>query len=80
MCGQGDIARLIAGPQRVLSAADLEAEAARLLAVVAAEGVKAVLPDVCTCRELLVRLAEDCHAAGHTAAGQYLDYLADPSH
>jgi hypothetical protein len=72
------IDKLLGGPQRSLPPAEVERETRRLLAVIAAKGVEAVLLDVCTCRELLLSLAEACHQSGLTSAGQYLTYLANP--
>lgn len=69
---------LLDGPQRRLSPAEIAKETRRLLAVCADEGVSAVLPEVCTCRELLSSLAAACFRSGLTSAGQYLDYLASP--
>jgi hypothetical protein len=72
------IDELLAGPQRSLPATEVERETRRLLAVVAAQGVEAVLLEVCTCRALLLSLAEACHHSGLRSAGQYLTYLASP--
>src|SRR5262245_8670112 len=58
------------GPQRVLSAEEIRQAVERLLPVCAKNGVEAVLEEqVCTCRELLLALADACHRAGLTAAG-----------
>src|SRR5437764_15443220 len=72
------ISELMNGPQRELTANQIATETIRLVKVCAERGVGAVLRDVCTCRALLRSLAEACHTAGLTAAGQYLDYLALP--
>jgi hypothetical protein len=72
------IDELLAGPQRSLPATKLEREMGRLLAVVAAQGVEAVLFEVCTCRALLLSLAKACHQSGLRSAGQYLTYLSNP--
>jgi hypothetical protein len=66
------------GPQRRLSATEIEKETRKLLAICAAKGVEAVLVQVCTCRELLLSLAEACFEQGLTSAGQYLSYLSSP--
>jgi hypothetical protein len=66
------------GPQRQLSPEEIQTAVHRLLGVCAEQGVGAVLPEVCTCRELLVALADACHRSGMTATGQYLDYLSNP--
>src|SRR4051794_41082214 len=63
------------GPQRVLSDEAVQSSIERLLAVCKEKGVEAVLPEVCTCRELLLALADACHQLGLTSAGQYLHYL-----
>src|SRR5262245_6784015 len=65
-------------PQPPRSAAEIEQETARLLAVCAERGVAAVLPDVGTCPELLRPLADACHSAGLIEAAQYLLYLEFP--
>jgi hypothetical protein len=69
---------LLNAPQRCLSPDEIERETRRLLAVCAAKGVEAVVPEVATCRSLLLSLAAACHTAGLTSAGQYLDYLSLP--
>jgi hypothetical protein len=69
---------MLTGPQREMSAAQVEQETERLLSICTEEGVEAVLAEVCTCRELLESLAQACHKAGMTQAGQYLSYLATP--
>jgi hypothetical protein len=68
----------LSGPQRVLPPERVQSAVERLLALSAEKGVEAVLEEVCTCRELLLALAEACHGAGLTSAGQYLDYLSNP--
>jgi hypothetical protein len=72
------IAELLRGPQRCLPSGEIEQQTRRLLAVVIEQGVMAVVPEVCTCRALLLSLAAACHQARLTSAGQYLDYLATP--
>lgn len=72
------IGALLSGPQRSLPGPAIEQETHRLLGVLTEQGVGAVLAEVCTCRSLLLALAEACHAAGLTSAGQYLDYLTNP--
>jgi cytosine/adenosine deaminase-related metal-dependent hydrolase len=69
---------LLDGPQRRLSAEEIEHETQRLLAVCAEQGVEAVVAEVATCRELLRSLAEACHRVGLTSAAQYLHYLENP--
>jgi hypothetical protein len=66
------------GPQRELSAEEIDMAVERLLPVCARQGVRAVLEEVCTCRGLLLALADACHKCGMRPAGQYLDYLATP--
>jgi hypothetical protein len=66
------------GSQRQLSPEEIQRAVQRLLVVCAEQGVRAVLPEVCTCRELLLALADACHRSGMATAGQYLDYLSNP--
>jgi diguanylate cyclase (GGDEF)-like protein len=49
---------LLTGPQRYLSPDEIRSEVQRLLAIYAQKGVGAVMPEVCTCRELFEALAE----------------------
>jgi hypothetical protein len=72
------ICDLLHGSERKLSPDVIQSEVLRLVVVCAEIGVSAVVPKVCTCRELLERLAEACHKSGLTSAGQYLTYLATP--
>jgi len=72
------ISDLLNGPQRVLSPEEVKRETARLLGVCAERGVKAVLAEVATSRELLLSLADACHKAGLISAAQYLLYLDGP--
>jgi hypothetical protein len=66
------------GPQRRLSADEVEQETRRLLALCAEKGVEAVLAEARASPELLEALTDACFRSGLTAAGQYLHYLANP--
>jgi hypothetical protein len=66
------------GPQRSLSAQEIEQHTRRLLEVCASQGVEAVIGEVATSRELLLSLADACHQAGLIEAAQYLFYLDQP--
>jgi hypothetical protein len=61
-----------------LSAAELERETARLLAVCVERGVEAVVSEVVACPALLRALADACFRNGLTEQGQYLAYLESP--
>jgi hypothetical protein len=65
-------------PQRSLSAEEVVRETERLLAVCREEGVAAVVPEVATCRPLLLSLADACMKAGLISEGHYLLYLDCP--
>jgi hypothetical protein len=75
---RGSIDDLLKGPQRSLTSEEIERETEQLLTVCARKGVTAVACEVADCRELLRCLANACHLANLTSAGQYLDYLDSP--
>jgi hypothetical protein len=73
-----DLDRLLNGPQRKLTRQGIERETARLLKICAEQGISRIVPEVATCRDLLVSLAQACYRANLTGAFQYLNYLASP--
>jgi hypothetical protein len=73
-----DLDRMLYGPQRKLTPQKIDTETERLLKMCADQGVSAVVPQVATCRDLLLSLAQACHRADLKSAFQYLNYLASP--
>jgi len=65
-------------PSESVSPADLEREAARLLAVCVERGLEAVPPEVADSTPLLRALADACFRRGLNEEGQYLTYLESP--
>jgi hypothetical protein len=60
------------GPQRMLSAEAVLSAVERLRSACAEKGVVAVLPEVCTCRGLLLVPADACRRSSARSAGQAL--------